>query len=370
MFFSASPVPEVHATSYVYVLKGAYNEDGLFAGAINVTEYRSDNSTFTFTLNGQTIRTESAIPIAFRFDLGYNQSRIYYCTNVTSETIYVIKPTQPAYTYSFTVINYLGVSQGFLETAININGTDTVVERWSIDVINALPFTLSWGQAYKMRLICNKGGYSYPSFVAGATTTATFPVSTEMFPPIPTDLRNIVVSANRVNMTWISSIYTDAESKTTWIYMGVSELGNATAIDSINVTSSTYTWNWYGGDQGKNYYVRIISSHQIRGILTWVITVALYTAPSNPWTPLDTIIGTNSRFPILPSRLVGVMLILFMFAAFSAKNAGVGLIVGNITADFLTLIGWTDFTWIWLGISMMIAIIIALSLQKDKESSF
>lgn len=368
---SLSSIPAAHATTFTYTLKGSYDEQGLYAGAINVTIYRTNNSSSTFSLAGTTVLTESAQALAFRFDLGSNQSRVYYCTNATSETIYVIVPTSPYYTYSFTVINYLGVEHGFLESLININGTNRVVERWSIDVLNtALPFTLSWGQAYSLALVCDSGVYYYPDFVAGATTTATFTVTTEMFPPIPSDLRDITVTAQRVNVTWIQSVYTDAASQTNWIYMAVSELGNATAIASTNVTASTLTWNWYGGDVDTNYYVRIIADHQVRGQLTWVRVVATYTTPTNPWLGLDTILGTSSHFPILPSQLVSYAIILITFAAFSWKNAGVGLVVGNLTADFLTLIGWTGFTWSWLGISMTIAILVAIGLQKDRESSY
>jgi len=66
-----------------------------------VTLYKTTESSETFELNGTENKTVEATPICFRFDLGYNESRVYYLKDEFEE-IYVFKPAQPYSTYYFS----------------------------------------------------------------------------------------------------------------------------------------------------------------------------------------------------------------------------------------------------------------------------
>jgi len=359
-------IPVAEAATTYYDMAGAFNEQGTRDGAIDATLFRVDDSQLTIAVDGWNNITETQSQIAWKFDLGYNISRTYYLLpDDANETIYIIKPDAPYYTYYFTVYDYLGVEDGFLETLLNINGTDLVVERWSLEMLNAMPFTCSWGTTYKLRLVCDLGAYYYQPFTATGETTVLLAITDDMFPVIPTDISQLTVSAERQNVTWIQSIYADAEANTTWIWMGVYEYGNQTYISSTNVSASTLTWNWYGADE-LHYYVNITVSHVRRGLLTWVI---LCPKPpdidSNPWTDLDDLIGTG--FPIDPSQFVAIGIVLLTFISFSSYNSGIGVIIGTIVAAIMVYINWLDISWSWITSSLAIAFIVAFSIYKDRE---
>ncbi len=353
--------PSYAYPEYDYDLAGAWNEDGYRDGSINCTLYRHFDSPYSFELDGTENITDYGMVLSY--NLGFNQSRTYYLKDA-NESIYVIKPTAPYYTYSITVIDFLGVTNGFVETLINLNGTDTVVERFPSDLLIALPFTLSWGRAYKLRLVCDRGTYYFPTIVAGATTTATLAITSDMFPKVPTDLSKLVVTARRHNITYIKSVYFDAAENTTWIYMAVSENGKVEILESTNVTDHSLTWNWYGADPSCAYYVRIIVLHDVRGIMEWTIVCPLPPPETgNPWSVLDDVLGTKGS-PILPSQFMGMGIVLLTVAAFSRQNVGVGLVVMVLVAMFFTYIQWLSMSMEWLGLTLAIAVLIAFSINK------
>lgn len=349
-----------------YVLRGAYDEDGFRAGAINVTVYPETEAPATYELDGMELVATESTPVNFAFDLGYNQTRIYYIRE-SFEEIYVIIPDDPYYTYYFSIVDFVGVQNGYFETLINLNGTDRVVERWQLDVVNELPFTLTWGNTYKVRLVCDLGVYYYEEVVAGAETTITFSISPDMFPVPSQDTRELSVSATRFGIAWVQGIYVDGNASTSWIYFAIYDADNTTSpVYSTNASTYTLTVNWYEGDSSTNYYVYFQSYESVRGTLEWWIPCPLPRAEATPWSDLATIVGTG--FPIDIDQAIPAGLVLLVFAAFSWKNAGVGLIVGVLFAAFLGWMGWFAIGWDWLTTSLSIAILIAFSIQKDRES--
>lgn len=348
-----------------YVLRGAYNEDGFRAGAINVTVYPETEAPETYELDGMELVSLESTPVNFAFDLGYNQTRIFYIRE-TFEEIYVIIPDDPYYTYYFSIVDFIGVQNGYLETLINLNGTDQVVERWQLDVVNELPFTLTWGRTYKVRLVCDLGVYYYPEVVAGAETTITFSISPDMFPRIPSDTSQVTVSATRYGVSWIQGIYSDANQTTSWIYFAIYDVDNTTApVYYTNASAYTLTVNWYEGDPTSHYYAYFQSYESVRGTLEWWIPCPLPRAEATPWDDLQTILGTGFPFDI--DQAVPAAIVLLVFAAFSWKNAGVGLVVGVLFAAFLAWMGWFAIGWDWLTTSLAMAVLIAFSIQKDRE---
>jgi hypothetical protein len=347
---------------YSYFLYGAYNEEGSRTGAINCTVYRATEPPQSFELDGVENVTSEDIPIAFYFDIGYNESRVYYMKD-TFEEIYVIKPSDPYYTYYIALVDFVGVSDAYLESIININGTDRVVERWKIDVVNELPFTFSWGRAYKLRLVCNKGTYYYPDFVAGASFSTTLAITADMF-PTAISAGEISLSVQRRNESWIQSVYADDGEETQWIYMAIYAYGESSPTYATNQTTHTLTLNWYGADSDTDYYVLVQAYHGIRGLLAWTFQAVLITDAENPFNAL-TMLG---EFPFDPDQLLGVFIVLCFFGVFSQVNAGVGIFIGVVVAAILTLIGLLSLGWTWLSTSMAVAVTVALSIHKDRES--
>jgi hypothetical protein len=258
------PTVKAGASDYDYDLGGAYNEQGFKTTEdYNATLYRETEGQFNVTnLNGIYNYTGTK-GLVWKWHLANNDTRTYYLGGATggaNETIYVIVPAQPWYSYSFDVIDFIGVEWGYLESLININGTARVVERWGLDVINELPFVMTWGAVYQMRLVCDRGTYYYPDFVAGADLSQVLQITSEMFPESGQDI-DVTVTASRVNTTYIQSTYVDGNSSSTsWIYMAIYEYGNTTVLTSVNQSTYSLTWNWYGADSTTSYYVNVTSS--------------------------------------------------------------------------------------------------------------
>lgn len=353
---------------YLYVLNGAYDEDGLRGSppaAINCTFFRETEAPQTFELNGTYNVTAVTSVNLFEFDLGYNESRTYYVYQ-TYEEIYVMTPADPYYTYYFTIVDYIGLEWGYLESLVNINGTDRVCERVTIEIVNNLPFTFTWGESYKMRLVCNLGEYTFGSYIAGATTEFTLTVTKDMFPEDPTHIGDITVSATRENASWIQVIYIDGNSSTNWVNFTFYEYGNTTFFHSYNTTSNSVTYNWYDGMSTINYYVIISASHSNLGMKYWTFTCpAPSTTSANPFGAL----GLLGDFPFAANQIPAVLIIMVVAAVFSWWNIPMGIIATVIVSFILAWLGWLAVGWTWLTLAGSMGFILAIAMMKDRERS-
>lgn len=348
-----------------YNLYGAVHEEtGSQDSAINCTLTRVGVSPRTVEVDGWYNITETGSQVVWKFDLGNNVTRTFYCLPDVSETIYVIRPDEPYYTYSFSIIDFVGVEDAYLETMFNIEGTDWVVERWNVTMEGDLPFTLTWGNAYQLRLRCDRGTYYYPPIVATSNQNIILEITGDMFPVEDTDIGDLTNSGTRVNSTYIQGVYADALQETTWINMSIYEAGDSTVIASTNVSDYSLTWNWYYADASVNYYLRVLALHERRGLLEWVYVCPIVYAPDNPWSDLDTLAGD---FLIAPSQLLGLGILGVFIGGFSWKNSPVGLIAINIIAMVLQYYKWIDFGWTWLGVSFTISILISLALLQERK---
>jgi len=351
------------SVGYSYILHGAYNEQGFRDGAINVTFYKTTENPETFLLDGTENKSVAEMPIAFHFDLGNNQSRTYYIKD-SFEEIYVFRPSEPFFSYYFSIVDFVGITNGYLESLINANGTDRVVERWGLAILNDIPFTLSWGVVYKVRLVCDQGIYYFGEYLAGATTEFTLVVTRIEFPEDSTHIGNITLSCMRMNSTWISVNYFDAAYETSWVDVTIYEYRMSFVSYSTNSTGSTHQVNWYSALSSYDYSVVVTASHQTRGTLTWSRSLPSPQDRDNPWD--FEWVGT---FPIDSSQIIGMVLVCFFFAVFTQKSAPVGVIVAVLMAMFFTWMGWLDIGWTWLITTLGIAFIVALSMGRKRSEA-
>lgn len=352
-------------TPYQYTFFGAYNEAGIRNGAINVTVYHSDDTLETFEVDGSHSISPTAIPISAEYDLGYNESRVVYFY-LSQENFTIVKPTEPYYTYFIEMIDYVGVSWGYLESLLNINGTDTVIERWDVNMLNELPFTLSWGKAYKLKLVCNKGSYNYPPFIAGASQTTSLGITQDMFIDIPTDISGVSIEATRENGSWIRIIYVDNDNLTASVTLDFYILGTTELQYSTEETTIPFVSNWYGADPDYHYALQVTVDHDRRGSLVWwIVLPSDEVTTDNPFVALDTLFATNDS-PIAPQYWIGCGITLLIFSVFSAKNVGVGTVLGVITAMILNYIGLLNMAWDWLTLTFALAVLVAISIHKNR----
>lgn len=359
---AAAFVPDAKAL-VTYTMHGAYWEDGTSAGAINATMSRAGEPDLTFELNGTYLANATTGATLFTFDLGFNTSRTYYTINQTAETIYVYKPSEPYYTYFVEMLDYIGLQWGYLETVINVGGSDRVVERWRTDVLNDMPFVLTWGKAYVMRLVCNRGTYVFGSFVAGATTTFTLAVTSDLFPAPETGTGGITARGNRMNSTWIQAYYSDVNLETNWTLIEIFEFGSNIASVSYNSTSQTITYNWYEAASDMDYVVQITIQNVRLGEKSWTFPCPAPISNQNPFNSLS-LLGT---FPFAANQVPAVLILLVVGMAFSWYSIPWGMIVQVVVAAILVWLGWLAIGWSWLTISGTMILILAIAEAKQRE---
>lgn len=364
VFAAAALTPK--ASAWIgYTLNGAFNEDGTqnWSG-VNVTMTRESQAPETFFLNGTSAPTATVQATVFVFDLGYNESRTYYTVNGAAETITVVLPSGTYYnTYYFEVVDYVGLQWGYIESVLNVNGTDTVIER-QVLAGNELPFTMSWGRAYTMRLICDKGAYTYPKpYVAGASTSFTLGVTADLFPVTPTDINGLTVRASRMNVTWIQAYYNDIYSNTTWVSFDIYEYGTSVSLYHYNVSLQTVTVNWMEAASDTDYYVVIEISHALLGSKVWSFPCPVPVANENPFAALN-YLGT---FPFDATQIPAVIILVAVGLSFSWYSVPIGLLVEVIVAGLLIWLNWFDVSWAWLTVSGTLIIIIALVEAKERD---
>jgi hypothetical protein len=350
-----------------YDFHGAFDEDGIRDGAINVTVFlQNEPSTmlnYPTGLDGSESLSTADIPIAAYFDIGNNESRTYYFYQLYEE-VYVIRPSDNYRTYTMTVVDMVGVDWAYLESVLNINGTDLVVERWDVQAVTEMPFTMSWGVTYKMRLVCSEGVYYYRSFTAGASLSQSYSITQDMFPLVIDTTDDVTVTGTRQNGTWLRAYYYDSQQETNWIYVAFYGWDETTPTLYTNQSTYTITYNWYAADNETDYWILITSNHDELGTKSWTFSAPAPYDDTNPWSGLSAL-GTG--FPIAPAQFVGMGIVLLFFSVFSQANVGVGLVVGVLIAAVLTLIGFLSIGWSWLTTTMAVVVIIALSIHKDRE---
>lgn len=352
-----------NSTLYTFNVYGAYDETGVRDGAINCTFYRGTEAPFTFELDGsEVLEAETTENNVLHFDIGYNESRIYYVYG-TYEDIYVVNPTDPYAPYYFSINDFAGVSWGYLESMMNINGSNTVIERQTVEIVNNIPFMWSWGVSYTMRVVCNLGEYTYGSYVAGETAYFNLAITRDMFPVNYTDIGDITVSATRMNDTHIRAVYVDAAAETDWVNFDFHEYGNSTAFHSYNTTSNSVTYNWYDGYSTMNYVVIVTINHANFGTRYWTFTCPVYrTIPTNPWSGLDLL----GDFVFDANQIPAALILVSVCFMFSWYNAPVGIIATLLVAAVLVWLGWFSASWAWITTSGAICFIIVLAMFKER----
>lgn len=367
----ASYAPKLYVTyttpdyTNVYTIHGPYYEDGSVADCyVNVSMTSAYASPVKFGLNGtdgvaDTV-TESLMyqPTAFTWNVsvGTNHTRVYYLKYDESYEelyIYVPKPTDPTYLYTFTVISMPTITHPYLESIINVGGSSRVVERQSLSVISAAPFYMIWSNKYDMRLICDDGSYTWAGFVALSEQNQNLVVTMNMFPMLYPG-SNVTVTADRLNATYINCTYIDNQSKTIWCYMAVQYRSGSTYVNaySVNATGQTHTLNWNSAASATDYrlYVYALRSD---GYQTWTFSLPKMNQTTNPWTGLFESLGS---WPIDASQLPAMLVVLFVFGCFSYADAAVGCGMGVLAAAGLWYMGWLNISYTLLGVGFVLVV--------------
>jgi len=353
------------AESFSLTLLGPYTEAGIrnYDG-INCTITRPNFAPINTELNGTyntTIQTETSQPIIITSDVGNNYTRVYYLRyNQWYEDVYIFYPDSLYSTYYVTLVDYVGLTNGYLESILNVNGTDRIIERQKLDVVNAIPFILSWGTSYKFRLISDEGTYDWTSIIAGSATTLSLIVTSIQFPPDTIHIGDISLSASRTADITIEALYDDSAELTDYVYVSFTEMEETVPAYYTNNTGNTQNITWSDALPTKGYIVYFEINHQEEGTLTYSFIVPTLFDEDNPWD----FSWMGDFGDIDTTQLVAVFIVVAVFGGFSLGSVDVGIVTMLITAGILIYIGWLDITWSFFTIVFCIGMLVIISIRK------
>lgn len=365
VFIAMLPVPKVKA-AYSFNFYGAYYDDGTFAGAVNCTLWRENQSPVNFELNGTYSTSADVLPAILQIHLAYNESRTMYL--LEAGDYYVFIPQEGnLYTYYFQILDFMGVTDGgYIETWLNVNGTLRLIERQWLGLMNDIPFIMSWSFTYWVAIYHEDYGRAYAgTYIAKSKTTFLIGITPDLFPQAIPSTSGIYRSCIRVNGTYVSFYYSDTQDQTDWVYFAVYQYGSETPIASLN-TSEPASWYYNDLNPEETYLGRIEISHSLLGSKVWSYILPSVEAEDfdNPFAILDDF--GDFAFPL--RYLPPVLMIIAIFLVFTWWNLPVGIVVGYLFAALFVYLGWIPVTWEWLMVSGTISFIIAIGMAKERES--
>lgn len=352
---------------------GPYYETGLVATIkVRVTAYYDDMNPQSYTLDGtdgvaDTVNLpDKATYFSWNLTSSGNQSRTIWLSSV-HETYNVFMPNlaDPYYLYSFTVTDFVGLSNAYLETIVSINSTSQIVERLPLSSVNNLEFWFSWQHYYALRIISDQGTINYGDFQARSETNQNIVLTTDMI-PVPTEGLNITVNALRINATWVQANYTDSQTETNWLTVTIKHKVGYTLVQdyTTNNTGDTQQINWYSASASLDYLVYLVASRD-SGELSWSFSTPFYEPDTNPWAEPLTILGDSLPFPI--ANIVGFTIVMFFFGMTTYEDRHLGLVVGILVAGFLTYIHWLAIPVTFIALALCLAVFFILSEAKKHE---
>jgi hypothetical protein len=399
--WSTSSTPSGPA-SYNVTIRGPYYENGNAAAGESTTFTLSfaNNTVYQRTLNSS-IGTPDEIYIASTsqfVQLTWNASstsstlngtRVYRFSsgltgiNDTVVNLYILDSTKPAYQYTFSVSDYYGMTNPYLQTSISPDGNSSyTVEQVNLNETGGyVVFVMQQYQIYTLTFVCEQGSYSQ-TFTAGTLGTPgqnaiSLNVLAGNFPTTSTTTV-ITAYANRTSSNVIETTYLDPTSNTTWVAITISHLQGTTSVTDYtsNSTGNSVTFTWGSADANTNYYITVTS---LSGGNTYSFTLTVPSeAISNPWAQIDwnnlgqyipTLPATYSGWMgIDPTQLLAAMLILFALGIGSYYSTGASCLVCWVIAGVLLMMGW------WQGSIPLFALAgfftILILLDEYKKGNF
>jgi hypothetical protein len=284
-------------------------------------------------------------------------------TDALFEEIYILIPvnTTSYATYTFSIIDFAGISNAYLETLSSIDGVTWVTERQKADVINTMPFWLTWAHRYDIRLICNRGVYSWGGFIPLGEQLQTLIVTPDMFPQAEYGLI-VTLNAERINSSLIQINYTDTDEVTDWVAVSIKYRSgfSYTVAYSTNNTGNTQQIDWNSADNETDYLTDV-SIYRKGHLYDFTFNCPAPTVSANPWTGLLEVFGT---WPFPAASFFAICIILMVAGIFHYAFLAAGCVVTWLIAGFLAVIGWYDIPWVSLGLAGVIAIVVAIQQSK------
>ena len=365
-------------TYYNYTFTGpTYDYSAVpYNGATTVTLTYANMSTYSFTLQAtgyvadtkyisstnriiQAVWNATTSPSA-------NLTRIYSYFQDTRDDnttlqVRVMDPTQAYYQYTFSIADFYGMTNPFLETILYNEGYTYVVERQNLN-IGVVSFLMTQYTPYKLSFVCDQGTYTQ-DFTPGSTYAINLQVLSGFFPSTVTN--DSLATATRSNATTLGITYFDPDSETDWLYVTISHQDGTYLIidDSHNYTSSANSvTRILTVDNETDYYVQVLA-YRYGGVIEWDFACPILHA-TNPFTGLLDFLGTwPTGFD--PAQIFAATIIMCALGLGSFRSAGVSCVLAWIIAGIMLAIGWFTISVPMLALAGVLSVLVVLTEGKE-----
>jgi hypothetical protein len=372
--FTTLPVKAVNTT---YTFTGPYYDDGTVPnnGQTSVTLYYANSSAYTFSLQATgttpaTVQIVSTVPVEQAIWNAstniINQTRIFTFLGTAEDTnttyIRIMNPEQAYYQYTFSVADFFGMLNPYIETNVG-PATNTPVERQSLNTTGIATFFMQQYVPYRIIFRCDQG-ILVQSFTPGSTFNVNLQVLAGSFPSTVTN--DSFTTATRTNSTTLTITYLDQDAVTQWLYIQITHQDGAyLVVDSpspYNYSSTNSISIVATVDNETEYFVQV-QAYRYGGIIKWNFACPVLTL-TNPFTGLLDFLGTwPTGFD--PAQIFAAAIIMCALGLGSFRSAGVSCILAWILAGFFTAIGWFTIGIPMLAFSGVISIIVVLTEGKE-----
>lgn len=386
------------STNYTVTLHGPFYEDGTAASGetITCTLLYANSTIYSFSMNSslgtydnQTITSTSPfVQLQWNASSAQNYTRIYrFITNTTSDEVnlYIVRSTQPSFIYTFSVTDFYGMINPYLEVRISPDGSNSyIVERADLSEGGTVTFVLTQYQLYTLSFVCDQGTYTQSFTASIQGTPGQYAVTLNILSgnfPSSSSVTNATATAYRINGTAISVTYVDPDDNTSWVYLQISHMQGSTEIIDyiVNSTGSIQSFSWLLADSTTDYLIEVQA--YINGeVQVWHLTATI-TASSNPWTGVFDWLG--NAVAVLPemhmgwpegmtgaqiAQIAGAIIVALFLCIGSFRSAGACAIISWLMFGILIVMGWFGTVTPWtipsFAVSGFFAIIVALEEGK------
>lgn len=366
--FIIALVPSVYAATYQFQFHGPYVEGTTneYPNNATVIFHYYDGSTYNVTGNHTFSYSASNPPLYFTF--------VYSFTGGEATHDYWLTSDELTASLSAAVDVYLSFSEDATPIVINIRAlggievdglvsvtNNVVVEQKPVDDNNVVSFNLSPYEIYSVTLE-SVGGSEYTfENINVYTSPITLTVSPLSFPSsVMLQYKYLHIWASRPSSTEIQVSYEDTNEQTLSVDYTLSFENGTVAYWSHHVGNS-FVDLWTGASSNITYYLDAEVSQVEFGNLTFAQVLLRDGASSSP---ID--LSFLGDWPVDPTQVFWMIVILIIFGCFSVLNAYVGGFAGVAVAIVLAWLGWIDVPQGSLVAAMCIVIMAAIVYWKRR----
>jgi hypothetical protein len=391
--YASSYLPQLVITytytgNFYYVTHGPYWENGTLASGYTcqVTLYKQLEPPETEYLSagaseGVINWTTAYQPFYFSYNVTsnvLNGTRTIWLVggSTTFQNLYIILPLPNSYAlnvYYFKGSDFLGLTNAYLETRINLNGYIETVECEPWSTVNYMTFTCQLGTAYNLFIVSSQGQIDYGGWLA----------NTNYYPIVTVQWGTFGQSYTYNNMTF----YANRTSTGTSVQLAFSDPSGQTANGSITVTNyNTGALIYSGSWTGSNYLTTINNLDSQTEYLAsatnvlangnsylWTVYLTVNTTgASNPLAVLNTFFPDS---PIPLTNVVFTLLILAVFLAGSKINILMSMFLAWIIEALFVWLNWMSVGTVVqtseaLGLSFFLLVMVGFKLYREKEVTY